>query len=484
MAAIVWFRQDLRLEDNPALYHAVLSEKPILPIYIYEDNNPQNPWPIGGAQKWWLHHSLVSLKNALAEKGLNLYLLKGNPIILLPELINKIQASGLFYNQCYEPFLLSQEKKLISELSNLDKNLDIKRYNASLLLKPGAIKNASDSYFKVFTPFWRQVYKYLTAHPPHLLKKLPKRLSGFKFDLEGALLSDYQDIEALGLLPKLNWTKEFGAVWQPGEKGAQVRLKSFLKKGLANYANGRDMPSKAYTSGLSPHLHFGEISPREIWQELVHHDDIKNAEKFLSELVWREFSYNLLYHYQNLPTQNFKSEFDNFVWQPDRNHLKAWQQGLTGYPIVDAGMRQLWRTGTMHNRVRMIAASFLIKHLLIDWCEGEKWFWDTLVDADLANNAASWQWVAGSGADASPYFRIFNPILQGQKFDPEGEYVKTWIPELAKLTTKYIHEPWLAPESELKKANIVLGKNYPHPIIEHDFARKRALEEYAKTKST
>lgn len=476
---IVWFRQDLRIWDNPALYQAVLSKQPVLPIYIYEEGDTQNPWPIGGAQKWWLHHSLTQLSASLAEKGLTLHIFEGDPAILIPDIIQQTQAEALYFNRCYEPYLLNQETKIKSDLNNLGNNTNIFSFKANLLLEPWEMKNNQGSYFKVYTPFWRRVYQHLTAYPPTVLKKLPKRIEGAVIEQHTAL----RNIHMLNLLPtNPNWATDFGTVWQPGEKGAHAKLKDFLEHGLAHYAGGRDIPSKAYTSSLSPHLHFGEISPGMIWEKLIAHKDIKNAEKFLSELVWREFAYSLLYHYQDLPTQNFKSDFNAFIWQPDKNNLKAWQKGLTGYPIVDAGMRQLWQTGIMHNRVRMIAASFLIKHLLIDWREGEKWFWDTLVDADLANNAASWQWVAGSGADAAPYFRIFNPILQGEKFDPEGEYVKTWIPELAKLPAKYIHQPWTAPESELARANIQLGVNYPQPIVEHDYARKRALDAYAKTK--
>lgn len=477
MPVIVWFRQDLRIEDNPALYKAMLSSQPILPIYIYEDSASQNPWPIGGAQKWWLHHSLISLKKSLAEKGLALIILKGNPVDLLPAILKTTHSSALYYNQCYEPFLLKQEAELKSLITKLEADITVEVFNAHLLLNPSEIKNNQGEYFKVFTPYWRRVYQYLTAHPPRRFKKLPKHLQACDFKHPSN-----QSVEALELLPKLDWAKEFSSVWQPGEAGAHARFARFLKNGLSHYAEGRDIPSKIYTSELSPHLHFGEISPGVIWEKLIHHQDIKNAEKFLSELVWREFSYSLLYHYQDLPIANFKSDFDRFVWQPNPSYLKAWQKGLTGYPIVDAGMRQLWITGTMHNRVRMIVASFLIKHLLIDWREGQKWFWNTLVDADLANNAASWQWVAGSGADASPYFRIFNPILQGEKFDPNGEYVKSWLPELGKLPPKYIHQPWTAPETELSKAKIYLGKNYPHPVVDHNTARKKALELYANIK--
>ena len=477
---IVWFRQDLRMWDNPALYHAILSKQPILPIYIMEDESVQNPWPMGSAQKWWLHHSLLSLKQSLSEKGLTLTIFKGNPVDLIPFIIQKTQSTELYYNRCYEPFLLQQEAELVSCLSYTSDNPEIKAFKANLLLEPWEMKNSQGSYFKVFTPFWRRVYQYLIAHPPQVLKKLPKAIAGFTFDNACVL-----PLEALQLLPRQpDWAENFASVWQPGEAGAHARLKIFLEKGLAYYAEGRDIPSKRYTSGLSPYIHFGEISPGIIWEKLVHHPNVKNAEKFLSELVWREFAYHLLYHYQNLPTQNFKSEFNHFIWQPDKNNLKAWQQGLTGYPIVDAGMRQLWQTGTMHNRVRMITASFLVKHLLIDWREGQKWFWDTLVDADLANNAASWQWVAGSGADAAPYFRIFNPILQGEKFDPKGEYVKTWVPELANLSAKYIHQPWEAPDSELAKAHIQLGKNYPAPIVAHQEARVRALARYKNIKKS
>lgn len=310
---------------------------------------------------------------------------------------------------------------------------------------------------------------------------MPKAILGLEESICQSLSSD--KLETWRLLPTSpNWAKDFAKLWVPGEAGAHKQLKIFISERLKSYAHGRDFPGSDSTSFLSSHLHFGEISPGFIWNEISQMDDTKNIEKFLSELIWREFFYHLLYHFPTLPHENFKKEFNNFKWQFTEKNLKAWQKGQTGYPIVDAGMRQLWQTGYMHNRVRMIVASFLIKHLLIDWRIGQEWFWQTLLDADLANNASNWQWVAGSGVDASPYYRIFNPVLQGKKFDPEGEYVKKWVPELAKLSSKYLHKPWEASEQELRNAHIILNKTYPKPIIDLEVGRKKALENYRQLK--
>ena len=469
--AIIWLRHDLRLSDNPALCAAVETGLPVVPLYILDE---QEEWPLGGASKWWLHHSLKSLENSLKDLGLNLLLKRGRAEDVLTQLAERTGASYVFWNRRYAAYHQAQDKTLKQKLK--ESGLTVESFNSHLLYEPWTVRNKSGGAFKVFTPFW----KHLQTQTPDQPLPAPKQAKGMA--ITGDNLADW------ALLPtKPNWAGGF-KVWQPGEAGAQTQLDNFLAQGLNHYASGRDRPDQAHTSRLSPHLAFGEISPRQIWHaveqaklaEVVSHD---GAQKFLSEVAWREFAYHLLYHFPTLPKENYKPAFNAFPWGDDAEDLRQWQRGKTGYPIVDAGLRELWATGWMHNRVRMITASFLIKDLLVDWRAGAAWFWDTLVDADLANNSASWQWVAGSGADASPYFRIFNPVTQGEKFDPEGAYVKRWCPELAKLPAQYIHKPWEAPQQALSAAGVVLGKTYPKPMVDHAKARKRALAalEHIKT---
>ncbi len=471
---IVWLRQDLRLEDNPALFYAA-QESVVIPVYIL-DTSPPKQWQLGGAQRWWLHYSLINLQKQFAKHHLQLILRRGDPKKILLDLVEKTQAKAVYWNRCYEPHAIARDAKIKTFLKQY--KIDNEIYNASLLFDPWEIKNQQGEYFKVFTAFWKNCLKQ--AKPKSLLK-IPK-LNPYSHHLTSDKLNSWD------LLPQQpNWAKAFNSIWQPGSNGAQKRLISFLKNGLRGYANNRDVPAIDGTSRLSPHLHFGEIGPRQIWhavqQELTHRNNISaDSERFLAELGWREFPYYLLYHFPNLPDKPFQTKFANFTWHNNKKLLRAWQRGETGYPLIDAGMRQLWRIGWMHNRVRMIVASFLTKDLLIPWQQGEVWFWDTLVDADLANNSAGWQWVAGSGADAAPYFRIFNPILQSKKFDPEGNYIRQWIPEFKNLPNKYIHEPWTAPKEILKQAKVKLGGNYPYTIINHEFARDRALTEFKKLK--
>jgi len=463
--AIFWFRQDLRCHDNPALTLACSSHKKIIPLYI---KDPTPALTIGGAQQWWLHHSLQSLKEDLNTHQLDLNLRQANPLNLLKALIKEHQVDAVYWNRCYEPMHIARDQQIKTELRAL--GVEVVSCNGSLLQEPWEVLNQSGSYFKVFTPYWRQCLRQLQVKPPVHIDNWPSN---------HPITSD--TLEAWDLLPtKPNWAKEFSVFWQPGEAGAMANLHDFIDFHLQDYKELRNEPGKPGTSRLSPHLHFGEISPQQIW-EAVHiaMQDPKcnqqSAQTFLAELGWREFSYQLLYHYPELMDTNFKRQFDQFAWHDDPAALALWQKGLTGYPIVDAGMRELWRTGYMHNRVRMIVASFLTKHLLIDWRRGAEWFWDTLVDADLANNSASWQWVAGSGADASPYYRIFNPVVQGEKFDPHGHYTRQWVPELAKVPDKWLHKPWEAPSGAL---GLTLGKEYPLPLVDHATARERALSNY------
>lgn len=464
---LVWFRQDLRIYDNPALYHAAKTKQPLILLYIVDDELKYKP---GGASKWWLHHSLDALTQDLNKKyQASLVMQSGAALHVINKLINQYNIEALYWNRCYEPDVITRDteiKKILNE-----KGITVHSFNGALLKEPWEITNKSKQPFKVFTPFWKTLYQMEMRE----ILSAPKDLICLN-NIESLTLKE------LKLLPTIKWDQGIKESWTCGENAAKDKLKAFLKGSIAHYKAARDFPALESTSCLSPHLHFGEISPIQIWHATMsvkeksrHANDMMH---FLSELAWREFSYHLLYHFPALPEKAFKAPFNHFPWQYDKKLFKAWQKGQTGYPIVDAGMRQLWHTGWMHNRVRMIVASFLIKHLLLPWQEGEKWFWDTLVDADLANNAASWQWVAGSGADAAPYFRIFNPVLQGEKFDINGDYVKKWVPEISKLTPKYLHRPWEAPSEVLKQAGITLGKTYPFPLVEHDFARKRALEAY------
>ncbi len=462
--ALVWFRQDLRCSDNPALALACHEHAHLIPLYI-RDTDTQ---PVGGAQQWWLHHSLFSLDESLQKHELHLILRHGKPLDILLKLAETHAVDTVYWNRCYEPKVI--ERDMIIKTALRAAGIKVKSCNSSLLNEPWTIKNKSGTYYKVFTPFWRHCLQEMDIPKPAKISRYPTRVS-----VKSDRLGDWN------LLPQRpNWAEGFASYWQPGEKGAQKKLKQFLKHHLTHYHHARDIPAADATSQLSPHLHFGEISPWHIWRVLEQimaesTVDVPSAQRFLAEIGWREFSYYLLYHFPSLPTTNFKNQFDAFPWHNDQSHLACWQKGMTGFPIVDAGMRQLWQTGYMHNRVRMIVASFLTKDLLIDWRLGADWFLDTLVDADLASNSASWQWVAGCGADAAPYFRVFNPVLQGEKFDPKGDYIRQWIPELAHVKPKWIHQPWMATDAEL---GLCLGVDYPKPIVDHAEARKIALEYY------
>ena len=462
---IVWFRQDLRLEDNPALSKAAENNARILPIYILDDENAGS-WGMGEASRWWLHKSLESLNGSLDE---NLHFFIGKADEIIPDLIEKTKAAGIYWNRCYEPWRISRDKEIKTSL--LNNNITVRSFNGSLLFEPPNIKKKDATPYKVFTPFYKKGCLENGPIPRDLLA-CPSKLI-FEKDVVSKKLSE------LNLLPSINWYQNIEDTWSPGEKGAHQRLNNFLKEGIKNYKIGRNRPDKEFISRLSPHFHFGELSPHQAWfrvKELKQSSDTKDSiEHFLSELGWREFSNNLLYYWQNLPEINLQKKFDRFPWLDNSKSLACWQRGITGYPIVDAGMRQLWKTGYMHNRVRMVTGSFLVKNLMLDWRHGERWFWDTLLDADLANNSASWQWIAGCGADAAPYFRIFNPIIQGEKFDPNGDYVREYIPELSKIPTKFIHKPWEAPEETLMDAGITLDKDYPLPIVDLKLSRERAL---------
>ncbi len=471
---IFWFREDLRLIDNPGFIAAIDSGQPVLPVFIL-DEETTGIRPLGGAMKWWLHYSLMSLASELTEAyNLPLILRKGLAKDVLHSLVKDTNADSIIWNRRYDPAGVAADKTIKSHFS--EQGLSVASFNARLLTEPWEVllKDGVSPY-KVFTPYWKSCRAYLADHngPDAPLPK-PESRTIKTVNCQ----SDHRDDWAL-LPDRPNWAAGFKPHWQPGESGAQQKLTTFLNSGLKGYKEKRKNPALANVSRLSPHLHFGEISPRQIWHATqtfqAAHPEIdleKDAAHFLSEIGWREFSHYLLFHFPHIADQNYNARFDAFPWWQDdgdaekRRLLHAWQRGQTGYPIIDAGMRELWQTGYMHNRVRMIVGSFLTKNLLIHWRHGEAWFWDTLLDADTANNTAGWQWVAGSGADAAPYFRIFNPVTQSAKFDPGGDYIRTYVPELRDLPDKLIHAPWDAPALILQGAGITLGKTYPKPIVD------------------
>lgn len=469
---VVWFRQDLRIKDNPALLAAHQTGHPIVPLYILDEENC-GEWKLGGASRWWLHESLKALNDALEG---NLCFKAGSAQTILVDVIKGAGAEAIYWNRCYEPWRITSDAHIQETLQT--KGIEVYTFNGALLFEPQTALKSDGTPYKVFTPFYQKGCLG-KGNEPRRPSKAPKdlRLSSHN----GVPLID------LKLLPAIPWHKKLMNHWKPGETGAQARLKTFLKNGLKHYKEGRNYPSENNVSRLSPHLHFGEISPNEVWyaakQRMGTEGWRKDGETFLSELGWREFSHSLLFHFPDLPRKNLQKKFNKFPWRKDQKSLKRWQQGQTGYPIVDAGMRELWETGYMHNRVRMIVGSFLVKNLMLHWHLGEDWFWDTLVDADLANNSASWQWIAGCGADAAPYFRIFNPVTQGKKFDQNGEYVRRFIPELKKMPDKYLHNPWEAPEKVLVEAGVQLGEDYPLPIVTLSDSRERALEAFSELAS-
>lgn len=457
---IHWFRNDLRLADNPAFYEAA-SAGAVVPVYILDDIN-SGVFKMGSASRCWLHYSLKSLNESLGGK---LQVFSGDPLEILPALAKKHKAGNVTWNRCYEPWQIKRDTNLKQILIAL--KINVSSHNGSLLWEPWEILKKDSLPYKVFTPFYQN--GCLRAKNPRL--PLPPPPNFLLTDGENSL----DKIDHLGLLPKLTWGNDLISSWSVGELAANKKLANFLDKEIKAYKEGRDFPARPFVSRLSPHLHFGEISPNQVWYCARHFPLDHNIEHFCRELVWREFSYSLLYFNPQLPEKNLQQKFDTFPWRHDCAQLRFWQKGETGIPIVDAGMRQLWQTGYMHNRVRMIVGSFLVKNLLLDWRDGAHWFWDCLFDADLASNSASWQWIAGCGADAAPYFRIFNPVTQGQKFDESGEYTRIFVPELKLLPNKYLFNPWEAPSEVLQTAKIELGKDYPLPIVNLSLSRTRAL---------
>jgi len=468
MNILVWFREDLRLSDNQALSFAAQKGN-ILPAFL-------KPSGLGGASKWWLHHSLVSLAKDLKQQGAQLNLYDENPKERIAELCQQNQIDLVVWNRVYSPEGIELGRQVKQSLEAI--GVEARSFAGQLLHEPQKILNQQSKPYKVFTPYWKRLAFELETQ---LEEPLPvPQLT----PIADMATCSGDSLDAWQLLPlQPNWAQGWEQQWQIGERAAQQALSEFLDHKVARYSSERDFPSKSVTSLLSPHLRFGEISPRQcFWQTKIHESanqlGNETSRKFLTELGWREFSRYLLFHFPTILDKEFNPKFEFFEWADNQDLLRAWQQGLTGYPLVDAGMRELWQTGYMHNRVRMVVASFLIKHLGIDWRHGMQWFWDTLLDADIANNTASWQWVAGCGADAAPYFRIFNPIVQSQKFDAQGHYLRRWLPELKALNAKQIHTPWEISKSELAQAGVNLGVDYPLPIVDHPEARQQALQRY------
>ncbi len=475
-AIIVWFRRELRLSDHPALMAAVETGAPVIPVFVLDDETP-GQWRPGGASRWWLAQSLRALQHDLEGAGSRLILRKGNAEQVLLALAREVKASAVYFTRGYEPYQPAQEARLKRSLDA--SGVECRRFGGHLLIEPEKHQNKTGEAFRVFSPFYKALRRLdEPGSPLPAPNKLPPPGAWPRSEL----------LAALELEPSHpDWAGGLRETWIAGEAAAHARLRAFIDSILRGYGKQRNIPGIDSTSRLSPYLSFGEISARQIWQGVLTASEAAGtpqlAESYLREVVWREFSYHLLFHFPHLPDRALRPEFEAFPFQHDHAGLRAWQRGMTGYPIVDAGMRQLWQTGWMHNRVRMMTASFLIKDLLISWRTGIAWFWDTLVDADIANNSASWQWVAGCGADAAPYFRVFNPVLQGLKFDPDGAYVRRFCPELSKLPSEFIHKPWEADEATLKRAGVVLGQTYPKPVVKHDEARARALAAYDRIKA-
>ncbi|MBT8036460.1 MAG: DNA photolyase family protein [Verrucomicrobiae bacterium] len=470
-ATIVWFRRDLRLHDNPAWNWAVEQGGPIVPVYLHCPTD-EGAWRRGGASTGWLHHALEDLAAQLASSGHRLVLRQSTDSHdALQKVIAETQAQSVCWNRCYEPTMVQRDSMLKQALQSV--GIETQSFNGSLLLDPLTTRNKAGKPFQVFTPFWKHC-RAIGVHPVETSPPPSARPTK-------SITSDRLD--NLKLLPTIPWDTTIQETWKPTRQGGLELLDLAVRKSQS-YLDTRDTPATDGTSRLSAYLHFGQISPREFFHHIWQHaSDQELADTgILRQLYWREFSAHLLFHFPHSQDTALKPAYDHFPWAFNETYLRAWQLGQTGFPIVDAGMRQLWQTGWMHNRVRMIAGSFLVKHLLQPWQEGARWFWDTLCDADLANNSIGWQWIAGSGADASPYFRIFNPILQGQKFDPLGDYVHRWCPELAQLPKKNIHTPWDAPPDVLQSAKIKLGHHYPHPITSHQEGRNRALSAYTHYK--
>jgi deoxyribodipyrimidine photo-lyase len=463
---IVWFRNDLRLGDNPALWHAAQTGRQLVPVWILTDED--GDWAPGGASRWWLHHALAVLADDLQALGLHLVLRRGDEGRTLGALAAETGADLVLHNARWEPAGRARDARIARDLGAA--GVEVRSFAGSLLWAPDEVRNRQGGPYRVFTPYWKRMLG--EPDPPRPLAVPPRLTAPRRWP-------SLPPLQSLGLLPRPDWAGGLREAWRPGAAGADANRRRFLAGAAAAYAAGRDRPDLPGTSRLSPHLHAGGISVREFWHDL---GGVDGGNEVRRQLVWREFAHHLLHHFPHTVEQPLDERFARFPWAGSDAELAAWQRGRTGYPLVDAGMRELWATGWMHNRVRMSAASFLIKHLLVPWQAGAAWFWDTLVDADLANNTMGWQWVAGCGADAAPFFRIFNPVLQGRRYDPDGAYVRRWIPELAGVPKRWLHAPWEAPPLVLAEAGVTLGSTYPQPIVDHARARQRALEAWAQIK--
>jgi len=470
-ASLLWFRHDLRLADNPALLAAARRGGPVVPVFIWAPEE-EGRWPPGAASRWWLHQSLARLDAALRAIGSRLVLRRGPTAAALRGLLRETGARAVLWNRRYEPAAVSRDRGIKEELK--ESGVDAESFNGTLLFEPWEVKTRQGGPFRVFSGFWKAC---LELPEPPAPDPGPPRLAAPRKWPASAALAEF------GLEPDVDWAAGLREAWRPGEVGARERLDRFLAEALAAYPTGRDRPDRPGTSRLSPHLHFGEVSARQAWHaaRAAREGQARDAAAaFVRELGRREFAYHLLFHFPETPEQPLRKSFAAFPWKQDVSRLAAWQRGRTGYPFVDAGMRELWRTGWMHNRVRMVAASFLVKDLLIPWQDGAAWFWDTLVDADLANNTLGWQWTTGCGADAVPYFRVFNPLTQGERFDPACDYVRRWLPELARLPDDWVHRPAEAPPGVLADAGVEVGRSYPEPVVDHRAAAKRALRAFQR----
>ena len=478
-ASIMLFQTDLRLADNPALSAALRRGHPLICLFVWDPHAEGYATP-GAASRWWLHHSLQSLSEDLRSAGNDLIIRIGKTCDVLSNLLCDYPNSQVFWNQSCEPICQNIEREMLTLFET--ERIEGHEFHGNTLVDPSTILTQTQNPYRVFTPFWNRLQSILSLSSPlPAPNMLPPHPLGRRESVP---------LDSLQLLPTIDWAQGLRDSWTPGEDGAMKALKKFLRSPVKVYSMDRDRPDLPHTSHLSSHLHFGEISPRKLWHALQHAkkknpqpQDRKSYHAYLRQIAWREFAKSLLYHFPHTVHEPLYSTYQSFPWRNHDDSLRTWEKGLTGFPIVDAGMRELWHTGWMHNRVRMITASFLTKDLLLPWQKGAAWFWDTLVDADLANNTMGWQWVAGCGADASPFFRIFNPITQGIKFDPDGGYVRKWIPELSGLPSPWIHQPWEAPPLLLVEANICMGETYPHPIVDHAEARNRALLAYKTFKN-
>lgn len=475
---LVWFRNDLRLADHPALEAARATGRAVIPVFVWAPEE-EAPWGPGAASRWWLHHSLTNLDASLRSIGSRLVVGRGSSLETLLGWARETGASQVVWCRRYEPAVIARDTRIKEALR--DAGLEAESFNGALLNEPWTIRNQAGRPFQVFTPFWKSCLAGLDPAAP---LKAPAGLPGPR------VWPKSEPIEALGLLPRIRWDGEMGKFWCPGEAGAQKNLDRFVAGALVEYSDGRDRPDRPGTSRLSPHLHFGEISPRQIWHAVRRAAERLDwpvatwrGGRYLAEVGWREFAHHLLFHFPQTPERPLRPDFERFPWRTDPAALRAWGRGRTGIPLVDAGMRELWATGWMHNRVRMVVGSVLVKNLLLSWQEGARWFWDTLVDADLASNTMGWQWIGGCGADAAPYFRVFNPVKQGTKFDPEGAYVRRWVPELARVPAEHIHAPWEAPPGVLRAAGVSLDEDYPRPIVSLSASRIAALAAFSSIRA-